>query len=227
MKRSILVLIALATVSVRVSADPTSDLFKAASDGDLAAVRHALDNGAGVNSLDENGRSAVLIATIGSHSGVLKHLLDKGANPNVRLHTTYRELFPLPDADKRGTEKTSVVKLLLKAGASQAVAAKFPLIVEKPRTGESSTAVASRQMTPLMIASIKGDVACVSLLIAAGADVNARSFEGHTSLMFAVLSYPFHPGADRLGATVADLVAPDSAMANVLSASASPTRRAR
>ena len=217
MKWSILILSAVMTASVAVHADPNSDLFKAASDGDLAGVRQALDQGAHVNSLDDKGRSAVLIAVMSSHPRVLKYLLEKGGNPNVRMHSTYREQFPSSDTDRNGADKAGVVRLLLKAGANRAAAAKFPLIVERSRNpSQSSAAVASRHMTPLMIASIRGDVDCASLLIAAGAEVNARSVDGHTPLMFAVLSYPFNPGMNRLGATVADLVAPDSPVADLV-----------
>ena len=46
-------LVSLDDRGVAVHADPNSDLFKAASDGDLAGLRQALDQGAHVNSLDE------------------------------------------------------------------------------------------------------------------------------------------------------------------------------
>ncbi len=217
MRSIILLVLAIAISPVGMSADAKTDLFKATTDGDLAGVRKALDQGVHVNSLDEYGQSAVLVATMASHPRVLKYLLEKGGNPNLRMRTTYREQFPSSDAGGKGADKAGVVRLLLKAGANRTAAAKLPLIVEKSRNPRASSAtVTSRHMTPLMIAAIRGDAECASLLIAAGAEVNARSVEGHTPLMYAVLSDPFNPVMHRPGATVADFVAPDSSVADLL-----------
>jgi ankyrin repeat protein len=56
-----------------------SELMKASRDGNLAAVKRALDGGADVNYANEKGKTALMFAASNGHTDTVKLLLDHGA----------------------------------------------------------------------------------------------------------------------------------------------------
>ena len=59
------------------------DLLRAAANGDFAAVATLLSQGAGIDSRDSNGMTALLLAVDGRRHDVVRFLLKKRANPDV------------------------------------------------------------------------------------------------------------------------------------------------
>ena len=59
-------------------------LIIAASAGHVAICRYLLDNGAAVNSVTDQGRSALLYACSKNHDDVAKLLLDRHADINLQ-----------------------------------------------------------------------------------------------------------------------------------------------
>ena len=56
-----------------------SPLYHACRNGDTERVRQLLDEGAPVDEKDENGRTALMQASLGGHTEVVQLLLGKGA----------------------------------------------------------------------------------------------------------------------------------------------------
>src|SRR6185436_7679562 len=68
------------------AADPAKlgeDMIKAAAKGDLAKVQALLGQGAGVNSRDKDGRTALLRASQEGRTAVVQALLAASADPNL------------------------------------------------------------------------------------------------------------------------------------------------
>ena len=63
-----------------------SQLVRAASTGDLSAVKALLDAGADVNCLNEGGQTALILASVMGHAEVVAHLIEAGADPQLRDH---------------------------------------------------------------------------------------------------------------------------------------------
>ncbi len=59
------------------------DLFKAAIYGDAEAVKSLLAKGADVNAKDKGGGTALMMAINNNHAGVVRLLIDKGADVNA------------------------------------------------------------------------------------------------------------------------------------------------
>ena len=99
---------------VTKKANPAADaaLGEACSNGDLEAVRTALEEGADVNARDEEGRMPLMLAAFDGHDSIVRLLLEKGAEVNAvdlagRTALMYSSSGPFP-----GT-----VQLLLVNGA--------------------------------------------------------------------------------------------------------------
>jgi len=137
-------------------------LCNAALDGRLQAVLSALRNGANVNALDQEKRSALMLAAFNGHAEVVRVLIEKGAN----VHTTdsmgrnalmYASSGPSPDT----------VRLLLENKVDPDV----------QDTGEGWTA--------LMFAAGEGLAEVVHILLEHRADRTLKDVDGDTALDFA------------------------------------------
>lgn len=124
--------------------------------GDAAKVKLLLLNGASVDAKTVEGRTPLFAAaTMPGSAPAMRHLLEAGADVNAATLVGTTPLFPAVNASAEAT------RLLLDHGADPNRAT---------RAG----------VTPILFTR---DAAVISLLIARGADVRARSKVGETALM--------------------------------------------
>jgi len=170
-------------------------LMYAARVGALDATKALIDGGAPLDQQDPDGTTAMVLAIINAHYDVAAALLEKGANPNVAdsagmgalyatidMHTLqYMHGRPHAKASGQLTD-IDLIKLMLAKNADIEQKLKTPLL---RRHNSTSTQSLGDGTTPLMRAAATGDVEVMRLLLAKGADPNARQKNGTTILMLA------------------------------------------
>jgi hypothetical protein len=77
-------LLAFATALGLLAWDSNEDLLSAAREGNLAAVKAALTNGAAVETKTPYGQTPLYLAAMSGHEDVVRFLLDKGARVDIR-----------------------------------------------------------------------------------------------------------------------------------------------
>lgn len=102
-------------MSFSVGADANDQLIEAVEDGNLEATRAAINGGADINCISDDGWTPLLSA-VKYDSQITELLLAHGANPNI---TSDRGYTPLMRA--AGLGKLQIVKLLLAAGADKQI----------------------------------------------------------------------------------------------------------
>lgn len=135
-----------------------ADIHDAAQNGDVAAIRAALDAGAGIDESDGTATPLYYAVWIGDIEAA-KLLIERGANVNAQ--TT---LGP-PLMAAVATEKIDLINLLLERHAD-------------PNAGYSGNFA-------LHLAVTLGCLDCVKVLVEAGADVNAITEAGRTPIHLA------------------------------------------
>lgn len=104
--------------------DKRETLWSAVRDGDLNAVRAAIDAGADVNGLNEMGISALYIAASKGKFEVTEFLVNRGADVNCRDRIWYST--PLSISTR--SRKADAVKLLIQKGAKDVDTALFTAV---------------------------------------------------------------------------------------------------
>ena len=155
----------LAGTAAGQPADDATPLHRAAHVGDAATVGRLLEAGGEVDAATRHGVTPLALASARGHAPVVESLLGGGADPN---RASPQGETPLMVAARTGVVDS--VTALLRHGAGAGVDA---------REGW-------RGQTALMWAAAEGHAAVVAPLVAAGADVDARSDGGFTPLAFAV-----------------------------------------
>lgn len=181
--------------AVTTTQSPILSLFLAVSKGDFPTCQSFIQQGAYVDSRDENGNSPLMMAVASPKQLKLVRMLVKtGAAVNG---TNVLGETALLTASYSGNAST--VKLLLKFGADPNVASRSgytPLmaatdsghseIVQKLlKEGADPNARKRHGVTALMRAAEWGDHVIVQALVQAGADVNLSDDNGETALMTA------------------------------------------
>jgi ankyrin repeat protein len=166
MRRTSLVLIAVAMCMTAVRAAGPNSIADAAMRGDRADVLALIKQGTDVNAPQGDGVTALHWAARRGDAELVTALVAAGANP--RAGTRFGTYTPLHLAAERGS--APIVQALLAAGAS---------VDAKTSTGA----------TPLMLAAAAGDAGTIAALLDKGADVNAREADRlQTPLIFAAAS---------------------------------------
>jgi ankyrin repeat protein len=115
-KLLILTLALLLAVATQTQAQNTNDeFFAAARKGDVAAVKAFLDKGVDVNAKTQYGATALSYACDKGHTEVVRLLLERGADPNVK--DTFYGATPMSWAAPKGY--IEVVKLLIEKGSKE------------------------------------------------------------------------------------------------------------
>jgi uncharacterized protein len=127
--------------------------------GDMELAKSLIAAGANVNAADRQGNTALIIAANRVELGALRQLLVSGASVGTKNHDGLTALFC--------TDSLDIASELVEHGADVNATSRF-------------------NITPLM-GVVAYDPSIVRLLIANGANVNARDVEGGTALMQAAL----------------------------------------
>jgi ankyrin repeat protein len=178
-----------ADVNARSKIGRTPLLIAALHDGASEIVRLMIEKGADVKARDESGLSVLEAAAFSNDAETARLLLAKGADPNAKDATG---LTPLLAAAWNGDRNTEIVRLLLRHGAN--VNAVCVEAVDSVKNGP----VAIGLLTPLLSAAPYGNYETVSLLVNAGANVNAKDVRGMTPLALTVSSDRPDPRIVRL-----------------------------
>ena len=137
----------------------------------LIACKSLVISGADVNSRDQNGITALMLAGQNGLEECVEWLVKAGADVNAKDRQQDTVLHKATF-----TGKVNCMEILVKSGANVNAA------------DESGT-------TPLMVAAHNGSEKCLKWLIMAGADVNATDKYGHTALKTATLKR--HKGCEQ------------------------------
>jgi hypothetical protein len=147
------------SLSLPSHASDSEELIQAAGRGDVSIVRQLLNKGADINAKDDNGWTALMMAS--SYKGnyeIVRMLLAKGADVNA-------------GNNERGT-----------ALYNACVFGHSEIVNELIAHGADVDARNDRGFTPLIVASGEGYIDIVKALLAKGADIQARTNRGTTAL---------------------------------------------
>lgn len=149
------------SINAHESSDRNTPLHVAAMAGNVEAVRFMLANGANADALDEDGRTALMMALHNNQQPAATALIEGGANLEIR--------------DREG--KTA----LMFAGAKGHANAVDAMV----KKGVSVDAQNRNGSTALMFAAENGHVEAARSLKAAGASTTLRNRRGHSAMDYA------------------------------------------
>lgn len=157
-------------------------LHEAAMIADPALIALLLDAGADVDTALPEGETPLMLAARTSSVAAVKLLIDHGADVNVVER--WQGQTPLMYAAAH--DRADVAAALIAAGAG--VDAKTPLneLPDRLPFARFNVEFPAGGMTALLFAARQGSTAALPVLIAAGADVDARTPEGFSALVLAI-----------------------------------------
>jgi len=189
---TIIALIVLCAGIVSCSGERYTALMNAARNGDNNAVGRMLDLGTEINQQTTKGKTALMLAASGGHTDTVKLLLDRGADVATK--------------DKYGTSAlivaatgghTDTVKTLLSFGADPFIkdSSGGSALTNATFFGQTETVAMILENTKeipkphsdelLLLAAGLGHIDIATLLLAKGANANARGIKQRTPLMAA------------------------------------------
>src|SRR5215210_1294843 len=196
---ALLFCIALVPLAAQAADDPGEALRAAAGAGDEARVRALLEAGAAVDAPARYGQTPLFFAAQKGHLGVVRLLIERGANVNAREQFFGQSILDVA----LQSDNLELVRLLLDKGAEGADALLFTAI-ERDNLELAKMAFATGQLEPLDLAAARREAAGSSqalrdLLAAATATPRQRP--------------PHHPTAERLQLSTGRYQSPNGAAA--------------
>jgi ankyrin repeat protein/beta-lactamase regulating signal transducer with metallopeptidase domain len=204
-----------AAVNARTNRGETA-LFAAARRGHKEVCQLLVANGADVNAALKNGRHPLGDATLRGHEEVVKLLLANGADVNLSVnnygvalqaaacygHPALVDILIAAGADvNANTRNGTPLHLAARAGKRIDDETVGQIVKKLLEHGADVHAIDKQSgCTPLHIASQKGRAEMARLLIAAGAEVNAKDNQGRTPLSYAEGRYECRKVAELLRA---------------------------
>jgi len=184
-------------------------LMYAARQNAIDAARALADAGANLDLTDPDGTSALVFAIINGHFDLAELLLRTGADPNVAdekgmaalyaavdMHTL-DETVGRPNPKPHGRlDAAGLVDVLLAHAGDPNARLKAPVLERAHNDGDSALGEGA---TPLMRAAKDADVSVMRLLLDKGADLDARTRNQKTALMYAASRLAGFRGAPNRG----------------------------
>ena len=175
-------------------------LALASENGHAAIVERLLSRGADPNIASETGVTPLMRAARIGNVAIVRALLPRKANVNA-AETERRQTALMWAAAQRHPD---VVKVLLENGAdikARTVVRRLTVMLDQGPPGvktarEHAHAIEAGGSTPLLFASMSGDVESAGLLLDRGADVNDTAADGNSALVLA--AFQGHGAVARL-----------------------------
>ncbi|MEO8258006.1 MAG: ankyrin repeat domain-containing protein [Acidobacteriota bacterium] len=163
-------------------------IWLAASNGSAVLVETLLKAGADANSSMPQGETVLMAAARAGNPAAVKALIASGADVNAKEDGLGENALMWAAAENRA----EAAKILIAHGAPVDGRSK-ELTYEKDRFGLEGvlTILPRGNWTPLMYAARQGAVDSARVLAEAGADLNARDFEGTTALVRAIVNWHY------------------------------------
>ena len=167
---------------------------KAALQGDVQAIKTALEEGVDVEEFSQDGETPLMLAASKGHHKVIQMLLSSGANidaTSAKGWTTLMNAVRKKDARtvdqliSNGADVNHLSPDRWTALAEAAYQSQEEIVRMLLRCGADTESRSSHDWTPLMHASYKGDEAAVKLLLDAGADMEVTSGHDETAILLA------------------------------------------
>jgi ankyrin repeat protein len=177
-------------------------LMHAAEVGNLAMLKVLLSAGGDVQRTDARDKTAILYAVATGDLEIVAALLDAGADPDAQAADGSTALILAA-----GEGRTDICQRLLAAGASVDRFGEPGITASHVRgTLGKSEWLTFQPLSAVMRAAAAGHLETVRLLIASGADVNARDAVGNTALLQAAWGghWPVVEGLREAGALIDD-----------------------
>jgi len=149
--------------------DATGDIFYAAQEGDVKKVTQLLDSGVSTTIADYDDRTPLHIACVAGHKGVVKLLLERGADVNAR---DVHDWTPLDEATRNHREEVEAI--VRNFGGKNGSAVQFA----RPKR---------RTQLECLDAAAKGNVEEVQSLVQSNIGVNFSDYDKRTPLHLAVV----------------------------------------
>ncbi|HXJ72932.1 MAG TPA: ankyrin repeat domain-containing protein, partial [Candidatus Dormibacteraeota bacterium] len=201
--------------NVNLENQKNTALLVAANNGFKSIVELLLAKGADISATDARERTALHIAAADNRKEIAEVLLARKADLNARSSegsplylAVQRGLVNMAsllisrgaDVDAKGPNgltalvqaianlNQGLVELLLdhKADPNARYEMTFDAVPDLPNPNHYKQTINAAQLTPIMLAAYAGHTSIVTLLIKAGADVNAQDSTGTTALLWAV-----------------------------------------
>ena len=186
-----------------IHANTTSALHLASQHGHIAVVILLLDAGADANARDENGYTPLIVAAAHNHTELVKALCLQGADANVATNDDgnnalmyaahagnedmVRVLLPYVDSvNQLGGLSTSVYPALILAARIGSV----PILQLLLAAGADIDRPGGEGITALHVTVAGGHQDAVRVLVAMGANLEARTHSSETALTIACESHP-------------------------------------
>ncbi len=171
---ALILILSAAAIAAAQNSPIDNALRQSAQDGDVAAVKALIADGANVNSRDKTGGTALLwVAPARDNPEMVKLLIASGADVNA--------------ADNRG-------ETALMIAASQSNPGIMRALIE---AGAKVNARNDKGVTALMSAAARANVVEIKILLANGADATIKDKEGRVAADFARAGAKNYPDADN------------------------------
>ena len=153
------------------------ELLQAAANGDIALAQQSLKHGARIETQDERGATPLILAAKRSQDAMVKFLLEKGANLSAKDHSGWT---PLVHSARTGN--LDMVALLL--ASKPDIADKNQALLAAAGSGPARIVIdAAQEGTSNAAREDSREVKTTKLLLANGAQIDARDENGDTPLI--------------------------------------------
>ena len=153
----------------------SSGLLKAAENGTNKAVQFLVEMGVNIDSVDSNGRTALMLASKAGHEEIVETLLSAGANSSCQDH----------EQTAVGTDTVSLPHTDIDQESKILMAAKKDQTAVGNHYNANPNKEDSNGLTALCHASQGGHSKVVQILLKGGADPNIQKESGQRALMSA------------------------------------------
>ncbi|TIA10262.1 hypothetical protein D6C81_08388 [Aureobasidium pullulans] len=171
-------------------------LILAAQSGNIAVVKLLVERHADLEARTNNGETPLIAASIYGHVRVVQYLLEKGSNAEARTRGTFTALLFAANRDHPEVARTlldfgALVDSKKSHGMTALMEAIYmqrlsttQLLVEKGASlvETADSILGMMRPTPLHIAARRGNTYIIQLLVGRGADIQAKTANGFSSL---------------------------------------------